>query len=235
MRTRLVAAVLLSTATILGAQQPEAPAAAAAETSGSETETLRALGFTLWRNLSVFDLSAEERAVVLDAIRDAAAGVEPPADLDAAGPKLQALARARSQRRAETEKQTGREFLDKAAAEPGAAKTEAGFVYRELAPGAGATPTAEDTVRVHYRGTLLDGTVFDSSYERGEPTEFPLKRVVRCWTEGLQMMKPGGKARLVCPSDLAYGDRGRPGIPAGATLVFEIELIEVVGAGGAVE
>jgi FKBP-type peptidyl-prolyl cis-trans isomerase FkpA len=82
-------------------------------------------------------------------------------------------------------------------------------------------------VKVHYRGTLIDGTEFDSSYKRNAPATFPLGGVIRCWTEGVQLMKVGGKATLVCPSDLAYGDGGRPSIPGGATLVFEIELLEI--------
>jgi FKBP-type peptidyl-prolyl cis-trans isomerase FkpA len=108
------------------------------------------------------------------------------------------------------------------------------MVYRELVAGTGAQPKAEDTVSVHYRGTLVDGTEFDTSYD-GEPATFPLGRVVRCWTEGLQRMRAGGKSKLVCPSALAYGDRGRPGIPPGATLVFEVELLEIVPPAGATE
>jgi FKBP-type peptidyl-prolyl cis-trans isomerase FkpA len=118
-------------------------------------------------------------------------------------------------------------YLDKAAAEPGAKKTASGLIYRELKPGIGASPKATDTVKVHYRGTLTDGKEFDSSYG-GQPIEFPLNRVIRAWTEGVQMMKVGGKAQLVCPSNLAYGERGAPpDIPGGATLVFEVELLGI--------
>jgi FKBP-type peptidyl-prolyl cis-trans isomerase FkpA len=118
-------------------------------------------------------------------------------------------------------------YLDKAAAEPGAKKTASGLIYRELKPGTGASPKATDTVRVHYRGTLTDGKEFDSSYD-GQPLEFPLNRVIRAWTEGVQMMKVGGKAQLVCPANLAYGERGAPpDIPGGATLVFEVELLGI--------
>ena len=118
-------------------------------------------------------------------------------------------------------------YLDKAAAEPGAQKTASGLIYRELKPGTGASPKATDTVRVHYRGTLTDGKEFDSSYA-GQPLEFPLNRVIRAWTEGVQMMKVGGKAQLVCPANLAYGERGAPpDIPGGATLVFEVELLGI--------
>jgi len=119
-------------------------------------------------------------------------------------------------------------FLDKAAAEPGATRTASGLVYRELKPGTGPSPAATDMVTVQYRGTLIDGTEFDSSYKRNEPAQFPLNQVIPCWTEGVQKMKVGGKSRLVCPPSIAYGDQGSsPVIPPGATLVFEIELLQI--------
>lgn len=119
-------------------------------------------------------------------------------------------------------------YLEKAASEPGAVKTASGLIYRDLTTGTGNSPAATDMVTVHYRGTLVDGTEFDSSYKRNEPTEFPLNQVIPCWTEGVQHMKIGGKARLVCPSGIAYGDAGRPPvIPGGATLIFEIELLKI--------
>ena len=107
-------------------------------------------------------------------------------------------------------------------------KTKSGLVYESLKEGKGDPPQATDTVRVHYRGTFPDGREFDSSYKRNEPTEFPLNRVIPCWTEGVQLMKPGGKARLTCPPSIAYGERGAGGvIPPNATLHFEIELLSV--------
>ena len=122
-------------------------------------------------------------------------------------------------------------YLEKAAAMPGATRTSSGLVYRELTPGTGASPKVTDTVKVHYRGTLVDGTEFDSSYKRNEPAQFPLNRVIPCWTEGVQKMKVGGKSQLVCPSSIAYGDGGSPPvIPGGATLIFEIELLGIGGA-----
>ena len=103
-----------------------------------------------------------------------------------------------------------------------------GIVYESLKDGAGESPKATDTVRVHYRGTFPDGKEFDSSYSRGEPTEFPLNGVIPCWTEGVQKMKVGGKAKLTCPPAIAYGARGAGGvIPPNATLNFEVELISV--------
>lgn len=109
-----------------------------------------------------------------------------------------------------------------------AVTTKSGLVYQSLKEGSGAAPAATDMVKVHYRGTFADGREFDSSYKRGEPTEFPLNRVIPCWTEGVQMMKPGGKARLTCPPAIAYGERGAGGtIPPNTTLQFEIELVSV--------
>ena len=115
-----------------------------------------------------------------------------------------------------------------AAKEPGASVTSSGLVYRSLKDGNGASPAATDTVKVHYRGSFPDGKEFDSSYKRNEPTEFPLNRVIACWTEGVQKMKVGGKAKLTCPAAIAYGSRGAGGvIPPNATLQFEIELLSV--------
>jgi FKBP-type peptidyl-prolyl cis-trans isomerase FkpA len=119
-------------------------------------------------------------------------------------------------------------FLDKAAAEPGAIKTASGLVYRQIRPGSGPSPRASDVVTVNYRGTLTDGTEFDSSYKGDQPAQFPLNQVIPCWTEGVQKMKVGGKSQLVCPPDIAYGERGSPPvIPGGSTLIFEIELVGI--------
>ena len=115
-----------------------------------------------------------------------------------------------------------------AAKEPGASVSASGLVYRSMKDGSGASPAATDTVKVHYRGSFPDGKEFDSSYKRNEPTEFPLNRVIACWTEGVQKMKVGGKAKLTCPAAIAYGSRGAGGvIPPNATLQFEIELLSI--------
>ncbi len=115
-----------------------------------------------------------------------------------------------------------------ASKEAGAITTSSGLVYLTLTDGTGASPAASDTVKVHYRGTLPDGTEFDSSYKRGQPASFPLNRVIPCWTEGVQRMKVGGKAKLTCPPQIAYGARGAGGvIPPNATLNFDIELIGI--------
>ena len=120
--------------------------------------------------------------------------------------------------------------LAAASKEAGAQVTKSGLVYRSVKDGAGPSPLATDKVKVHYKGTFPDGKEFDSSYKRNEPTEFPLNRVIACWTEGVQLMKVGGKAKLTCPSAIAYGERGAGGvIPPNATLVFEIELLAING------
>jgi FKBP-type peptidyl-prolyl cis-trans isomerase FkpA len=212
----------------VGAQPaPAKPAAAAAPPIMTDEEkTIYALGLSVYRSLSQFDLSPDELAIVQRALADSAAK-KPAVELSEWGPKIQPLAQARATRVRDREKAASVAYLEKAAAEPGAIKTEKGLVYRELKAGTGASPKPTDQVKVNYRGTLVDGTEFDSSYKRNEPTQFALNGVIPCWTEGLQKMKAGGKAVLVCPSDLAYGDQGRPSIPPGAALIFEIELLEV--------
>ena len=194
-----------------------------------EEKTIYALGLSVSRSLHQFALSPAELDIIRRALGDDDAG-KPAVDLEVWGPKIQGLANARAALVAQREKEASAAFLAKAATEPGAIKTASGLIYKELTPGTGASPTASDTVKVHYRGTLIDGTEFDSSYKRNEPAQFPLSGVIKGWTEGVQLMKVGGKSRLICPSDLAYGDQGRPPqIPGGATLIFEIELLEVSG------
>jgi FKBP-type peptidyl-prolyl cis-trans isomerase FkpA/FKBP-type peptidyl-prolyl cis-trans isomerase FklB len=150
-------------------------------------------------------------------------------DMQTYGPKLQQLAQARAATLAEGEKKAGAAYVAKAAAAPGAKKTASGAIVQTVKEGTGAVPAASDTVKVHYQGTLIDGTEFDSSIKRGQPAQFALNKVIKCWTEGLQQVKVGGKSKLICPADIAYGDRGAPPmIRPGATLVFEVELLEVV-------
>jgi FKBP-type peptidyl-prolyl cis-trans isomerase FkpA len=186
-----------------------------------------ALGLLMQRSLVQFDLSSAEVDIIKRALTEAAAG-KPAIDIDEFGPQIQPLAEARRERVMVREKAASLEYLTTAAAEAGAVKTASGLIYRELLAGTGASPTASDFVRVHYRGTLVNGTEFDSSYSRNEPAEFALRGVIGCWTEGVQRMRVGGKARLVCPAELAYGDTGTPDIPGGSTLIFEVELIGIV-------
>ena len=206
------------------------PAAASSGLTTDDEKTVYSLGLSIYRSLAQFDLSPAEMELIERALRDSANG-KPAVDINTWGPKIQALANARTTRVATREKAASAAYLAKAAAEPGAVKTESGLIYRELTPGTGDSPKATDTVKVHYRGTLVNGAEFDSSYKRNQPAQFPLNGVIKCWTEGVQKMKVGGKSMLACPSDLAYGDQGRPpAIPGGATLIFEVELLEIGAA-----
>jgi FKBP-type peptidyl-prolyl cis-trans isomerase len=194
-----------------------------------EQKTVYALGLMMGQSIAPFNLSPAEIEIVKRALTDSAAG-KPALELSEWGPKIQPLATSRAAAVAEKQKALSAAYLAKAATEPGAVKTDSGLVYRELKVGQGPSPKATDTVKVHYRGTLVNGTEFDSSYKRNEPAQFPLNGVIKCWTEGVQRMKVGGKSVLVCPSDLAYGEQGRPSIPGGAALIFEIELLEIPAA-----
>jgi FKBP-type peptidyl-prolyl cis-trans isomerase FkpA len=213
---------------LLGAGLSGAPAIAA-ELANDEQKTLYALGVAISQNLATFALSESELEIVKSGMSDGVLKRPIKVDMETFGPKIQQLAQARAGAVAEKEKAAGAAFLAKAAAERGAKKTTSGAIVKTLKEGSGAMPTAADKVKVHYQGTLTDGTVFDSSIKRGEPATFPLANVIKCWTEGLQLLKVGGKARLVCPADIAYGDRGSPPtIKPGATLVFEVELLDIV-------
>jgi len=204
-----------------------AKAPAPAGTLTEEQKTIYAIGLSMAQSLSSLDLSPAEIEILKRAFSDAAAG-KPAVKLEDYTPKFQAFSQSRSVRAAAKQKIVAKAYLDKAAMEQGATKTPSGLVYRELVPGTGASPKATDKVKVNYRGTLTNGTEFDSSYKRNQAAEFPLNGVIPCWTEGVQRMKVGGKSQLVCPADIAYGDRGSPPlISGGATLIFEIELLGV--------
>ena len=227
MRLRTLLALLVLLPASVFAQAP--PAAGPGVPQTDEEKTLYAVGLVMARSLRQFDLNPAEAEFIRRAIADALAG-KPAVELDEWGPKIQALVNERGARLVAREKETSAAYLAKAATAAGAVKTESGIVYTETTAGTGVSPTAADRVKVHYRGTLINGTEFDSSYSRNEPAVFPLGGVIRCWTEGVQKMKVGGKARLLCPSDVAYGDRGNEAIPGGAALIFEIELLEIEAA-----
>lgn len=212
---------------------PPAPAQPVpAAIPGLETEEQKvfyAVGLAISQSLAVFDLKESELKIIQDGIVDGVIHKKPKLELTEYGPKIQTLAQARMNAAAEAEKMAAAAFVDTAAAEPGAEKLASGMVYRALNAGTGASPMPTSEVKVHYHGTLRDGTVFDSSVERGEPATFRLNQVIPCWTEGVAKMKVGGKAKLTCPSTVAYGDRGYPPkIKGGATLVFEVELIDIL-------
>lgn len=213
-------------------QNPAAAAKPPAEkklTPAEAEKSLYAVGLSISKSLAVFNLSPAELEKVVQGLRDGTAG-KPKFPLDdKVQQQVNDLARSRLAVTAEKEKGKGSSYLDRMAKEKGAMKTESGAIVIPVAEGKGASPTPTDKVKVHYEGKLVDGKVFDSSRQRGEPAEFPLGGVIKCWTEALQKMKIGGKAKVVCPSNIAYGEQGRPPvIPGNAVLTFDIELIEIV-------
>jgi FKBP-type peptidyl-prolyl cis-trans isomerase FkpA len=194
----------------------------AAAPQSEDEKAFYALGIALSQNVNGFELTPAEMELIKQGFSDGATGKAGSFDPQPYYPKLQEIQRTRSAAAAKA-------YLDKAAAEKGAKKTASGLVITTLKEGKGASPKATDQVKVHYHGTLPNGKVFDSSVVRKEPAEFGLDGVIPCWTEGVQLMKVGGKSKLVCPAAIAYGDRGAPpNIPPGATLVFEVELLDIV-------
>jgi len=211
------------------APQPSPSPAGSALPKTEDEKTIYALGANLGgRFVAPLKLTPAELEILKKGLTDTSGGGPSGVPLEVYTPKIEALAHARAAVGATAEKAKGESFRNTAAHEPGAVKTNSGLIYRTLTPGRGPSPTGKDVVQVHYQGTLIDGTVFDSSIARGQPIDFPLNGVIPCWTEGVQRMKVGEKARLVCPSEIAYGDQGHPpAIPGGATLVFEVELLAI--------
>lgn len=210
------------------------PAAKGAAGMTDDQKTLYTMGFIAGGNFSQFKLTPEEFSAMVKGIEAASLGKKPEVDLATYQPRIDpflqakvAQARVANVSAAQTRKTADGAIVAKAAAEPGAVKLASGAIIQTLQPGTGATPKATSTVKVHYEGKLTDGTVFDSSIQRGQPVEFPLNGVIPCWTEGVAKMKVGEKARLTCPSDAAYGDQGQGPIPPGATLIFEVELLGI--------
>ena len=225
MRKLMIAFVVLLMAVLMTVS------AWAAQPQTEDQKTLYALGALLTKQLSVFNLSVDEYEYVQQGITDAAAGKKLAAEPEAYKQNITALAQTRMQATAQKQKELAKPFLENAAKEKGAEKSSSGLIYQQIKAGTGAKPKTTDIVKVHYTGSLIDGKVFDSSVERGQPVEFPLGQVIPCWTEGITKMKVGGKAKLICPSDIAYGDQGRPPvISGGATLIFEVELLDVKAA-----
>lgn len=151
-------------------------------------------------------------------------------EMMAAMQKVQGNAQAQQEADGKANLEKGQKFLADNKAKPNVKTTASGLQYEVITEGKGASPKATDTVKVHYKGTLIDGTVFDNSYDRGTPIEFPLNGVIKGWTEGLQLVKVGSKTKFVIPAELAYGSMARPAIPANSTLVFEVELLDIVKA-----
>ncbi len=197
--------------------------------SSDELKVFYTVGHTMGTKMKDLGLSDDEVVAYTMGYKDAVKGTNPEVKVDEYRAKIQELFSARMSKKADTEKASGKAYLDKFKAEPGVQVTESGLAYKIIEEGKGANPVETDKVKVHYHGTLTSGEVFDSSKDRGQPVTFPLNRVIKGWTEGVQKVKEGGKIRLVIPSELAYGDNGAPPkIPGGATLVFDVELLEIV-------
>jgi FKBP-type peptidyl-prolyl cis-trans isomerase FkpA len=234
LRKTVVLAVALASL-VGGCKGKEGSTPAAAKKSATDLQTeeekaIYAFGALLGTNAAPLKLTPAEVEVMKIGFGDTAGGGKAAFPAEDYRAKLQAMAKERASAGAVEEKAKSQAFRDQAAQEQGAVKTPSGLVYKSVKAGSGKSPAATDTVRVHYTGTLTDGTVFDSSVQRGQPAEFPLNGVIPCWTEAVQRMKVGEKARIVCPSDIAYGDGGSPPkIPGGATLVFEVELLGIQG------
>lgn len=214
---------------IAAAPAAAASAAAPAPLPDDTAKTLYTLGQLVSRSLASFSLSAAELEQVRAGLEDGVLGRQSRVDLATYAPRIEALQLERQAAIAARQREAGEKFLAGAAAEAGSARAASGVVTTPLEAGTGATPKATDRVRVHYEGRLVDGAVFDSSRQRGEPATFRLDEVIPCWTEALQQVKVGGRVRIGCPSSAAYGDEGRPPtIPPGAALVFEVQLLEIV-------
>ena len=216
------------------AAAPAAAAPAAAAPKFTETQLLETFGWFVGRRIGMSELgfTPDQTASVIKGIQSAAAGKESPFKIEEVGPELDKFMQAKqaeytAKLKIKSAGESSKFFTD-VKAKKGVVALPSGLCYEIIKEGTGAFPKATDTVKVHYTGTLVDGKKFDSSVDRGEPAEFPLNGVIKGWTEGLQKINKGGKIKLYVPSDLAYGDEGRPPtIPPAATLVFDVELLDI--------
>jgi len=222
---------LLAVLPLLGCNPQEEAASApdrpAAKIETEEQQVYYALGASFGQNFG--ELSPEQVAAIQQGLEDQAAGRELAVDLAEMQPLVGQMMQARAMARTEKARADAEKFVADAAQRDGARQLESGIVVEVLEDGDGPQPKLEDVVKVHYRGALADGTEFDNSYTKGEPLVLQLGQFIPCWQQGLQELKVGSKARIVCPANTAYGDRGTPGgIPGGAALVFEMELLGIV-------
>ncbi|MFM8585155.1 MAG: FKBP-type peptidyl-prolyl cis-trans isomerase [Gammaproteobacteria bacterium] len=205
------------------------PAHASDQPPSAEARTLYTLGQLISRTLDTFALSPDELQWVKAGLEDGVLKRDPRVDLAAEADGLHKMQDARRLATVEREREAGLAFIAAMANAPGSKRHPSGIVLQPLLSGAGEQPDANDHVRVHYEGRLIDGTVFESSRTRGTPATLPVRGVIPCWSEALQAMRVGDRSRVVCPAELAYGERGAPPvIKPGATLVFDIELLGVV-------
>jgi FKBP-type peptidyl-prolyl cis-trans isomerase len=222
-QTRVAMALLLTAAFAAGG------GAAAGEIASERDQTLYAVGARLGRSLAPFALSEEELEMVLRGLRDAVLGRELAVNETAQQSRIDALLRERRAVSLAAEREASAELLARAAREPGAERTPSGLVLLPLREGSGPSPGPKDRVRVHVHGRLRDGNAFDSSVERGAPLELAMAGALPCWREGLLRMRVGGKSRLTCPAELAFGARGDPPrVAGGAAVVYEIELLAIL-------
>lgn len=221
-RTRVTSLVICLSVTLIACAEQRVPL------SDDNSKTLYFLGTALSRNIMALELTDKEMDFVIQGLRDAMSGDAIELDEAKYGEQLNALAQQRISSRAEEEGALAETYIQQMAAEEGAMTTDSGIVIRALVVGDGPQPTGDSVVKAHYHGTLRDGSVFDSSVERGQPFETGLDRVIPCWTEAIQTMKVGGKSKITCPSQLAYGPAGSGSIPGGAALTFEVELLDIV-------
>jgi FKBP-type peptidyl-prolyl cis-trans isomerase FkpA len=192
-----------------------------AEDLSEDQKTFYYMGIAMEQSLRSFTLSAEELDLLIRGLREAHAGEQLALERATYHPKVEALGMQRSKKAAHA-------FLAEAAQIKGAIRTESGLIYIEMMAGSGKSPQPTDTVKVEYQGTLSDASVFDSSAQRGSPFEFPLDQVIPCWSEGVGMMKVGGRSTIICPPEIAYGEEGWPPmIPGNAVLLLEVDLLEI--------
>lgn len=198
-----------------------------AQSKAEDKEALYSIGVKIGGTFESLLLSEKELDLIIRGIRDQTLSGEVEEEPEEIKKKVRRLMEERQALWSQRRGKSNREVIRNAAKEKGAVTTASGLVYLELTEGAGASPQPQQQVMVHYHGTLADGSVFDSSVERGRPASFGLNRVIPCWTEGVQKMKVGGKTKLTCPPELAYGDKGQGGIPPGSVLTFEVELLDI--------
>jgi FKBP-type peptidyl-prolyl cis-trans isomerase FkpA len=232
----LLALVAVATSALAAAPDGGAPAAAKAKPEvpvgpmkTADDKAFYVFGYTVARNWEALNLSKAEQEIVKKGVADALSGTKPLVPLQDYGPRIQSLVQSRPPLAAAARAKKDQPVLDKAAKEKGAQVTPSGLVYISLVEGTGAQPKPTDVVKMAYKGTLTDGTEFDNSAKHPQVPEFPLDKVIPCWSEGAQKMKVGGKAKFFCPASIGYKDQGQPrgGIPGGAVLLFDVELLEV--------
>jgi FKBP-type peptidyl-prolyl cis-trans isomerase len=228
---RRTAPQLILTASLIASLACTDQGGGSSDASGTPTEddkTFYAIGVMAGMGIAEFALTEAEFEWVARGVADAAMGRETLANPEDQMAAIQVIYTERMASANAEEAAASAEFLEREAAVEGAVQSESGLIMQVLVAGEGEQPEPTNEVRVHYHGTLRDGTVFDSSVDRGDPAQFPLDRVIPCWTEALTQMKVGGKSRIVCPASIAYGVRGMGSIPGDAALVFEVELLEIV-------